>query len=125
MLNFEESGFDDVAAAKLQATRARSLADDLDSLLAGTFPLSDRLAHAPLIERWAVVAARVPALHGVAIKHPAADAQISMYTTAPLVIAAEGQRWIRCSEGFWRLGNIEDGSHFPWNDASIHIREWR
>lgn len=125
MLNFEETGFDDIVAARREATRARSLADDLDSLLAGTFPFEERLARAPLIERWTVVATRMPALHGVAINHPSAGGQIAVYTTAPLMVAAEGQRWIRCSEGFWRLGNIEDGSHFPWNDASIHIREWR
>lgn len=124
MLNFEQSGFDDPAAANLEATRARSLADDMDSLLAGTFPFRDRLAKAPLIERWKVVAARVPVLHGVAINHPSASGPISVFTTAPLVVAAEGQRWIRCGEGFWRLGGIEDGQHFPWNEPSLHLREW-
>lgn len=125
MLNFEYAGFADVAAAELQATRARSLADDLDRLLSGKQPFAEQLAKAPLLERWSVVAARVPVLQGIAIGHPSELGTFAPMSTAPLVIAAEDRRWIRCWDGFWRLGRIEDGQDSVWSDPSVTIREWR
>lgn len=77
------------------------------------------------MERWTVFGLRTPALNGIALNHPYAGAQITIWKIQPMVVVTEELGWVRCLDGFYRLGAIETGEHFPWNEPSLRITEWR
>ena len=118
-------GFPVLAASKAEASRMRSVADDVDRLLSGLLPTAASVATAPEMECWTVSGHRLPALKGIALNHPDAGAQIAMRKTSATVVVTKELDWARGPDEFYRLGPIETGEHYPWNEPSPRITEWR
>lgn len=125
MFILDNGGFADAPSVRREIGQLRSLADDLSALLDGQLPAPHVLARSPRIDRWALCGKRFPILSGIAIDHPEATQRIDIWQTTRIAVAAENLGWVRCADRFYRLGQIEDGQHFPWNEPSLHMHEWK
>lgn len=92
-----------IASLRLEASRLRRLADDLDTLATGKRPAARALSSAPIIEDWKLAPRPVSCLTGIVFGHPRIDDGRPALTTE-LWVVDEAFGYARTLSRFYRLG---------------------
>lgn len=104
MIRFTATNGFDVPGVEGEIIRLRTLANDLERIVAGEAPTETELAEAPIIDRYYLGTRSVAALGGFISGHPVLPGDHRPARTSEVWAYAPEQGWARTWSRWYRLG---------------------